>query len=112
MKDIGCARKILGMQITRDKSCLILFVSQEDHLKKTLRKYAMSDAKEVSTPLANHFKLSSDICPKTYRERADIAKVPYANEVGSLMYFMVCTRPDLAYATSVISRYISEPGKM
>ncbi|GKC29552.1 hypothetical protein Tco_1036846, partial [Tanacetum coccineum] len=38
-------------------------------------------------------------------------RVPYASAVGSLMYAMVCTRPDLAYAVGVVSRFLSNPGK-
>ena len=37
--------------------------------------------------------------------------VPYASAVGSLMYAMVCTRPDIAYVVGVLSRYMSKPGK-
>ena len=37
--------------------------------------------------------------------------IPYANLVGSLMYVMVCTRPDIAYAVSLVSRYMENPGK-
>ncbi|KAL7129290.1 hypothetical protein ABFS83_13G056000 [Erythranthe nasuta] len=40
-----------------------------------------------------------------------MAKVPYANAVGSLMYCMVCSRPDLAHAASVISRFMADPGQ-
>ena len=38
-------------------------------------------------------------------------KVPYASAVGSLMYAMVCTRPDIAYAIGVVGRFMSNPGK-
>ncbi|RVW89936.1 Retrovirus-related Pol polyprotein from transposon TNT 1-94 [Vitis vinifera] len=38
-------------------------------------------------------------------------KVPYASAVGSLMYAMVCTMPDIAHAVGVVSRFISNPGK-
>lgn len=38
-------------------------------------------------------------------------KVPYASAVGSLMYLMVCTRPDLAYYVSMVSRFMSNPGE-
>jgi hypothetical protein len=40
-----------------------------------------------------------------------MSKVPYSSAVGSLMYAMVCTRPDLSYAMSLVSRYMSNPGK-
>lgn len=40
-----------------------------------------------------------------------MTRVPYASAVGSLMYAMVCTRPDIAQAVSVVSRYMSQPGK-
>ena len=40
-----------------------------------------------------------------------MAKVPYANAVGSLMYAMVCTRPDISQAVGVVSRYMHDPGK-
>ncbi|GJS21072.1 retrovirus-related pol polyprotein from transposon TNT 1-94 [Tanacetum coccineum] len=40
-----------------------------------------------------------------------MSKVPYANTVQSLMYLMVCTRPDIAYAVSVVSKYLANPGK-
>uniref|UniRef100_A0A2N9HLL9 Reverse transcriptase Ty1/copia-type domain-containing protein n=1 Tax=Fagus sylvatica TaxID=28930 RepID=A0A2N9HLL9_FAGSY len=40
-----------------------------------------------------------------------MSKVPYASAIGSLMYAMVCTRPDIAHAVGVVSRYMSNPGK-
>ena len=40
-----------------------------------------------------------------------MSRVPYASAVGSLMYAMVCTRPDIAHAVGVLSRFMSNPGK-
>ena len=51
MKDLDAAKRILGMKISRDM------------LKKTLT-FAMQNAKPVSTPLASHFKLRKNMCPK------------------------------------------------
>ena len=62
----------------------------------------MDDAKPISTPLANHFRLSTNQCPQTNDEVKDMSKVPYASAVGCLMYAMVCTRPDLVHAVSVV----------
>nr|GEW90171.1 retrovirus-related Pol polyprotein from transposon TNT 1-94 [Tanacetum cinerariifolium] len=72
----------------------------------------MSSCKPVPTPLAPHFKLSSHECAKSEEDKEDMPRVPYSSAVGSLMYAMVCTRPDLAYAVSVVSRYMHNPGKI
>jgi len=66
----------------------------------------MQNAKLVRIPLASHFKLSKEVCPKTQEEMAHMSRVPYAYVVGSLMYAMVCTRPNIAHAVGVVSRYI------
>ena len=48
--------------------------------------------------------------PTTVEKREYMTRVPYASAVGSLMYAMVCTRPDLSQAVSMISRYMHDPG--
>ncbi|KAL0378427.1 UNVERIFIED_CONTAM: Retrovirus-related Pol polyprotein from transposon TNT 1-94 [Sesamum radiatum] len=111
MKDLGVATKILGMEIHRDRGSRKLWLSQQAYVEKVLDRFGMSKAKPVSTPLANHFKLSLEQCPKTDREIEDMAKVPYASAVGCLMYAMVCTRPDLAHAVSQVRKYMSKPGR-
>ena len=111
MKDLGAAKKILGMEIHRDTGSRKLWLSQQSYAEKVLVRFGMSKAKPVSTPLANHFKLFSEQCPKTDKEIEDMAKVPYASAVGCLMYAMVCTRPDLAHAVSQVCKYMSKLGK-
>jgi hypothetical protein len=71
----------------------------------------MGDAKSVSTPLASHFRLSQEQSPQTEEEKELMARIPYASAIGSLMYAMVCTRPDIGHAVGVISRFMSNPGK-
>ncbi|KAE8657094.1 hypothetical protein F3Y22_tig00116997pilonHSYRG00993 [Hibiscus syriacus] len=111
MKDLGAVKKILGMEICRDRDSRKLWLSQWGYVKKMLERFAMSSAKPVSTPLANHFKLSSEQCAKTDKEAEDMAKVSYSNVVGCLMYAMVCTRPDLGYVVSQVCKYMSKHGK-
>ncbi|CAA0813321.1 Uncharacterized mitochondrial protein AtMg00810 [Striga hermonthica] len=40
-----------------------------------------------------------------------MAKIVYASAIGSLMYAMVCTRPDIGHAVGVVSRFMSKPGE-
>jgi hypothetical protein len=111
MKDLGSAKNLLGMQIVRDRDAKKLWLSQEKYIEKVLERFQMNKAKSVSTPLALHFKLSSSQCPSNDEEKEDMQRVPYASAVGSLMYAMVCTRPDIAHAVSVVSRFQSNPGR-
>jgi hypothetical protein len=71
----------------------------------------MQNEKPISTPLANHFKLTKEMCPKTQEEIEYMSRVPYSSTIGSLMYVMVCTRLDIAHAVGVVSRYMNNPGK-
>ncbi|GJZ29608.1 retrovirus-related pol polyprotein from transposon TNT 1-94 [Tanacetum coccineum] len=89
----------------------ILRVSQSGYVSKILNNFRIDNGKSVQMPLGGHFKLSLKDCPVRDCDVERMSKVPYANAVGSLMYLMVCTRPDIAYAVSVVSRYLANPGK-
>ncbi|RVW53628.1 Retrovirus-related Pol polyprotein from transposon TNT 1-94 [Vitis vinifera] len=101
MKDLGAAKKILGMEIWRDRDAGLLYVSQQKYIEKLMQAFHMDHSKPVSTPLAQHFKFDHSTLPSTDEEVEYMKSVPYSSMVGSLMYAMVCTRPDLAFAVSV-----------
>ena len=65
----------------------------------------------VSTLLPSYMKLSKDDSPKSNFEKVEMAKVPYSSVVGSLMWAMIATRPDIAFAVGVVSRHMANPGK-
>jgi hypothetical protein len=111
IKDLGEAKKILGMEITRERAKGIVCLTQKQYLK-VVKCFGMDDnTKPTTTPLAPHFKLSPVMSPSTDEERDYMAHVPYANLVGSLMYAIVCMRPDISQAVSMVSRYMHDPEK-
>ncbi|KAA0062649.1 gag/pol protein [Cucumis melo var. makuwa] len=55
--------------------------------------------------------LSKEQCPKTPQEVEDMRKISYASAVGSLMYAMLCTRPNICYSVGMVSRYQSNLGR-
>nr|GEW10645.1 retrovirus-related Pol polyprotein from transposon TNT 1-94 [Tanacetum cinerariifolium] len=112
VKDLGATKRILGMEFQRDQRIGKLTLSQTDYISKVLKKFNMSSCKPVPTPLAPHFKLSSHECLKSEEDKEDMSRIPYSSTISSLMYAMVCTRPDFAHAVSVVSRYMHNPGKM
>uniref|UniRef100_A0A803PZM7 Retrovirus-related Pol polyprotein from transposon TNT 1-94 n=1 Tax=Cannabis sativa TaxID=3483 RepID=A0A803PZM7_CANSA len=111
MKDLTLASKILGMDIRRERRKRLLYLNQMSYIGKVPNTFEMSNSKKVSTQLAQHFKLSATQMPKDETKKSEMLKVPYASVVGSLMYVMVCTRPSIAYALSMVSRFIGNPRK-
>ena len=95
-KDLGPAKRVLGIDILRNRDKGELFLSQHDYLKKVVERFRMSNSKTVSTPLGHHTKLSIKQCPQSEDEKQAIESTPYASGVGSIMYGMFCSRPDLA----------------
>eukprot|EP01018_Ginkgo_biloba_P035895 Gb_13769 [translate_table: standard] len=72
----------------------------------------MQDCKPLCVPVALGTKLSISQCPTSPSEMEDMRRVPYQSAVGSLMYAIVCIRPDIAQAVGVLSRFMSNPGRV
>ena len=110
MKDLGEAQRILGIRIYRDRSNRMLALSQEDYLDKVLDKFKMKDSKRGFLPMGHGVHLSRTQCPSTPEDIERMKGIPYASAVGSIMYAMMCTRPDVSFALSMTSRYQANPG--
>ena len=110
MKDLGEAAYILGIKIYRDRSKRLIGLSQSTYLEKILKKFNMYDSKKGFLPMQPNTVLSKTQGPATAKEREEMSCIPYASAIGSIMYAMLCTRPDIAHAVSLTSRYQSDPG--
>lgn len=100
MKDLGESRIILGMDITRDYVNRTISLSQSRYAQKVIDRFGMSSAREVTTPMDSSIDLTvkSEPCSEPYREA-----------IGSLMYLMVGSRPDLAYCIGNLSKHVQNP---
>ena len=86
-------------------------MSQEKYMRKVLQNFSMESAKPVTSTLPTNSNLFVRKCLKTKTGKVEMSKVSYASTVGSLVYPMVCTRPDIGYAVEVINQFMSNPGK-
>ncbi|KAK8679994.1 hypothetical protein V6N13_108949 [Hibiscus sabdariffa] len=111
MKDLGEAAYILGVKIYRDRSRRLLGLSQSTYIDKVLKRFSMEESKRGFLPMRHGISLSKEMCPSTPQERERMSQIPYASAIGSIMYAMICTRPDLSYALSMTSRYQANPGE-
>lgn len=110
IKDLGEAAYILGIKIYRDRSKRLIGLSQSAYIDKVLKKYNMQNSKKGYLPMQVDHGLSSKLCASTPKEVAPMKKVPYASAVGSIMYAVRCTRPDVAFAQNMTSRCQQNPG--
>ena len=111
MKDLGEAAYILGIKIYRDRSKTLIGLSQDTYIDKVLKRFNMEEAKKGFLPMSHGIHLSKTQCPTTIDEQECMSKVPYASAIGSIMYAMINTCPDVSYALSVTSRYQSDLGE-
>jgi hypothetical protein len=111
MVDFGEVNTVLGMKITRNKSLGELHISQESYAGDVLKRFNMEGCTPISIPLTPDQKLSKAQGAFIEAEKRSMELIPYRQVVGSLMYLMVCRRPDLASALGLLARLMQDPGR-
>ena len=98
MKDLGPINHLLGMEVSQDLCKGTLKISQATYIGSILRRFSLGGAKHAFIPMRPDSNLrKAEVCDDE----------PYAQLVGSLLYLTSCTRPDIAYAVNMLTRYIS-----
>ena len=105
MKDLGEASYILGIKIYRDRSKRMLGLSQSRYIDLVLKRFSMDGSKRGYLPMSQGIHLSKRMSPKISKERNRMSSIPHASVVGLIMYAILCTRPDIAYALVIVSRF-------
>ena len=104
MKDMGKLHYCLGVNIDLNVNSQRLLLSQKQYLSKLLEKYGLTEANPVSTPIDPSVKLMKD---DGYSKRAD--PIRYQSMVGSLLHAARATRPDIALAVGIVSKFNANP---
>lgn len=105
MTDLGPCSYYLGVEIKRDRRNRTIRLSQKAYIDKILQEQDMAHCKPVCTPMS-----TDKLYPADHGYQAtESDRHQYAKAVGSLMYLMMGTRPDLAYSVSCLSRFMANP---
>ena len=102
MKDMGKVDVILGVQVKPTSDGYLL--TQSHYVEKILKMFGQFECKATIAPFDANYKLRKNV-------GAAISQLEYSQVIGSLMYIMNCTRPDIAYSVGRLARYTSNPGK-
>jgi len=96
IKEMPC-EAYLGFQVTRDRKNKTLVLHQKLYVKKILERFGMKECKAVATPEeVGAFDATKSPSMGT--------EYPYKEAIGSLLYLVTCTRPDIAHAVSIASQ--------
>ncbi|KAJ9546970.1 hypothetical protein OSB04_019513 [Centaurea solstitialis] len=101
MKDLGEAAYILDIKIYRNRSRRLIGLSKGTYIDKILKRFRMDESKKGFIPIQHGIVLSKAQCPVTSEDQDKMKSVPYASAIGSIMYAMLCTRPDVAYSDEI-----------
>ena len=105
--DLGEPRKIVGIEIERDRAMRTIKISQSKYIEHILRKHGLEHANAVGMPLDPGVTLEKE---PTDDDQELTRSNGYASLVGSLMYAAVATRPDISYAVQRLSSFTANPG--
>lgn len=108
MTDLGAVHWLLGVEITR--SAAGFHLSQRQYISDSLEQLGMTDCKSLAVPLDPSCRLTRDMGPHNTGEEEYMSRVPYRSAVGSLVYLVTCTRPDLAASVGIVSQFLERPG--
>jgi hypothetical protein len=106
MEDLGEARFILGLEITRNRRARSISISQKAYIQAVLKKHITGQPHPQAIPM----ETSSHHVKATDEHQASVTAIrAYQSAIGSLMFAMLCTRPDIAFAVSVLSKFANNP---
>nr|GEV40082.1 hypothetical protein [Tanacetum cinerariifolium] len=98
MKDLEEATFILGIKIYRDRSNRLIGLGQNAYMDKILKRYKMDNSKRGHIPMQERLDLNKTQGASTPKQVKRMQNIPYDSVVGSIMYAVRCTRPDVAFA--------------
>nr|GEZ66586.1 hypothetical protein [Tanacetum cinerariifolium] len=102
---------ILGIKIYRDRSKRLIGLGQNAYMDKILKRYKMDNSKCGHIPIQERLNLKKTQGASTPKKVKHMQNVPYALAMGSIMYSVRCTRPDVAFAQNITSRFQQNPGE-
>lgn len=105
MKDMGSAKHILGIRVNQGDGFIEL--DQSAYIKSILERFNLENSKAVATPGETSVKLSAKPDSNEADDEEELAKIPYQEAVGCLLYLSQGTRPDIAHSITSVSRFNS-----
>ncbi len=110
-KDLGPLVCILGLQIEYLNNDTVR-IHQKKYIDRVIKTFKLQDTKNTDIPLQPNQKLTKELLTEDDELRNLIDSEKYRQAIGSLIYLLSSTRPDISYTVSVLSRFMQEPREL
>ena len=108
--DNGPIRWFLGFQISCDCTAQTISINQSAYIQAMVNKFRLTNSAPVATPMVTGATFSTSDSPSTQTQVACMRRIPYAEAISSVLWPVVVSRPDAAFAVSTLSQFIQNPG--
>nr|GEY49418.1 retrotransposon protein, putative, Ty1-copia subclass [Tanacetum cinerariifolium] len=106
----GEAAYVLRIKIYKDRSRRLIGLCQSAYIKKILIRFHMENSMHGSIPMQDKPKLCKSQGASTPVKVQRLQRVPYDSAIGSIMYAMICTRPDVSFTQNKTRHFQQNPG--
>jgi reverse transcriptase-like protein len=111
LTNLGPVHWLLGIKIKHNRSACTILLSQSQYIDSIISCFSLTNAKAFGLLMIPGAMYSKANCPSDATEADKMAKVPYCEAIGSLMYASVATHPDISHAVSTLSQFLDNPGQ-
>jgi len=108
--DLGEVKHFLGFAVRCDRAARTIAINQGAYIETLAERFRLTNAKPVTTPMEPGVQFSKEQGPSTPTQIARMKGVPYSEAIGSILWPVMVSRPDAAFAVSTLSQYIQNPG--
>ena len=108
--DNGPIRWFLGFQISRNHTARTISINQSAYIQAMVDKFRLTNSAPVATPMVTGATFSTSDSPSTPTQVVCMRGIPYAEAISSVLWPVIVSRPDAAFAVSTLSQFIQNPG--
>ncbi len=110
-KDMGQLKFILGLNIER-RSDRMMVINQKAYINKLIERFKLNNSKESDIPIQPNHGLTVELVGQNENLRVPVDETEFRRMIGSLIYLMISTRPDISYSVGVLSRFMQAPKEL
>ena len=101
----------LGFEIKCDQTVWTVSINQQSYIERMVEKFRLTNLKPVAAPREPDTHFSQNQSPLTLSQQFQMQDIPYAQAISSVLWPVVISRPDAAFAVGILSQFVQNLGQ-